>query len=904
MPRSKNQTPDFKEIVETLNDMIYELDNDGRFYYANSTLEKISGYSKEELKSIHYWDLVKEEQKEELKAFYYNQRKKQIEDTYYEFIMITKSGKQVWIGQNVKMIYKSKGVVAVRAVARDITKLRNLRIAFERKAKELEKVNESQALAKKDLEEKNALMDLILNTMTDAVVVLDAKGDFILFNEASKNIAGKDKTDKPSSEWPEHYGLYYPDKETMIETKDLPMMLSLQGKEVYNFESYVKNDDNEGVFVRVNTRPLRDNDGNIIGALVVSTNINEQKEAEIKLRASEEKFRAMSDASPLGIFVTDNKGSCEYTNTEYQKQSGLSFEEALGDGWTKAIHPDDTDRVFKEWTEAVKKEEVFSTEQRFKHKDGTVLWSTVKASAMIVNDKTIGYVGTVEDITTRKQYEERLLEAKEEAEMASKAKEDFLSTMSHEIRTPLNAVIGMAHLLQDEDPLPHQIENLNALRFSADNLLVLINDILDYNKIESGKVTFEKIEVDLKHLISRIRKSLLLKAQEKGIRFNAIFDSDIPDVVMTDPVRLNQIITNLLSNAIKFTENGFVKVEVLLEEEDEATATVSFLIKDSGIGIPKDQQDKIFDRFSQAEKTTTRIYGGTGLGLAITKKLVELQGGNIELRSESNKGSEFSFTLTFDKGRVKPKHQEDAEQEVFPSNLSGTKILVVEDNQINQVVAEKFLRKWNISVEIANHGKEALEILKKESFDLVLMDLQMPVMGGYEATAEMKADKSLKDLPIIALTASALTEERERVFKSGMNDFVTKPLNAQELYSKIAKIVGKSKAVTTKAVSTNGKKKDLIDSTKVEEMAEGDMAFLTRMYKSYLVELGKLEEAYIDIVKNNDMDLYRATRHKTIASIDLFNADELKAEVMRTEKLLSDKNTDGLKANLKSLQTL
>ncbi|MEP2770680.1 MAG: PAS domain S-box protein [Fulvivirga sp.] len=505
----KDSTPNFEDIVESLSDMIYELDEKERFYYANSMLERLSGYSKEELKKLHFTDLVKKSQIKNLQDFYIKQRLEQISDTYYEFIMVSKSGKEIWVGQNVKMLFKPDGKVKfVRSVARDITHLRKLRLQSEQRAKKLEKSIQEQKEVRKDLEEKNRLMDLILNTMTDSVVVLNAEGEFILFNEASEAIAGKGSTDRSSDEWTEHYGLYYPDKKTLIPTEELPMLLSLQGKEVHNFESYIKNDENTGVFVRVNTRPLRDDDGSILGALVVSTNINDQKEYENRLRASEEKFRAISDASPLGIFVTDQEGACEYTNAEYQKLSGLSFEEALGTGWANAIHEEDRDRVFKEWNKSVENQVMFKTEQRFKQKNGKVVWTNVKAAAMTINDKVVGYVGTVEDITESKKNHEALLQAKELAEKASKAKEDFLSTMSHEIRTPLNAVIGMAYLLQDESPQEHQIENLNALRFSADNLLVLINDILDYNKIESGKVAFEKVEVDLKKLITRIRQSL------------------------------------------------------------------------------------------------------------------------------------------------------------------------------------------------------------------------------------------------------------------------------------------------------------------------------------------------------------------------------------------------------------
>ncbi|MEP2770681.1 MAG: response regulator [Fulvivirga sp.] len=373
---------------------------------------------------------------------------------------------------------------------------------------------------------------------------------------------------------------------------------------------------------------------------------------------------------------------------------------------------------------------------------------------------------------------------------------------------------------------------------------------------------------------------------------------------MTDPVRLNQIITNLVSNAIKFTEKGFVKIEVFLESDDEKSATISFTVKDSGIGIEKDQQAHVFDRFTQAEKATTRKYGGTGLGLAISKKLVELQGGKMQLSSEPGKGSEFSFNLTFEKGKSGALLDNTTEHEVFPTSLAGTKVLIVEDNQINQVVATKFLKKWNMSVDIANNGQEALEKLSKTTFDLVLMDLQMPVMDGYEATEQIKKDNNLKDLPIIALTASALSEERESVFRAGMDDFLTKPLNPQELYTKIARVIDKENLRMNVPDIRAKENQQLFNTETVETLADGDNEFLINMYESYLVELNRLLDTYNNIVNEHDIELYKAMKHKLSASIDLFSANLLKDEVLRTESLLLNNQPAKLKNNLNNIERL
>ena len=410
---SKN--PDwYKEIVESLNDMIYELDAQGTFIYSNLALVRYSGYSREELKNIPFWKLVKPDFVDELNEFYKKQRHHKIRDSYFEFPMISKSGDTIWVGQNVSMFYDSHGQTStVRAVARDISSIKKLQLKLEKKAKTLQNTNKDLKKIKAKLEERNNLTDAILNTMAEAVVVVNTEGKFLLFNEASKNIVGKDEVELPPNKWSEYYGAFYPDKSTLIPTEDLPLMQALQGKEVFNFESYIRNEKKkEGLFVKYNSRPLKNKAGKIIGALLVTTNINSQKESELKLRTSEEKFRAISDASPLGIFVTDQNGLCTYTNSEYQKLSGLTLEDSLGTGWSAAIHEDDVDRIFREWNESVDNDLKFSSRQRFKHKDGSVVWAKVKASAMVINGEKIGYVGTVEDITESKRYEEKLLGGK------------------------------------------------------------------------------------------------------------------------------------------------------------------------------------------------------------------------------------------------------------------------------------------------------------------------------------------------------------------------------------------------------------------------------------------------------------------------------------------------------------
>lgn len=636
----------------------------------------------------------------------------------------------------------------------------------------------------------------IIDFIPDAILAIDLSGKVIAWNRAMEDLTGILARDILGKGNYEHAIPFYgtrrptlvdlvlkPDAKIEAEYRNLQRDgTSISGEaQIFSFRD-------GGSYTWGKATPLYDSTGNIIGAIESIRDITERKQMEEDLRRSREMYHNIFENSIMGIYRSIPGGRYLSVNPAFARLFGYDSPEELIASVTDIGHqfyvnPEDRDMAIKTLLEQGFLE---GHELEVRRRDGTTFW--VSMNTMLVQDENgTHYDGTVQDITKRRRAEEMLVAAKEAAEAATNTKSEFLANMSHEIRTPMNAVIGMTGLLINENLNAEQRDCVNTIRSSGEVMLEIINDLLDLSKIDGGMMELERQPFTLQDCIDEAIDLVAVNATVKDLKLGYSVEDGTPLMIIGDPARLRQILVNLLSNAVKFTEQGEVSVSLSSMKLKGNRYDIHFAIKDTGIGIPQDKADRLFQPFSQVDASMARKYGGTGLGLAISKKLVEMMDGRIWAESEAGKGSTFHFIIQaestsyerIDPGSaVKPSELlKNAIEEDFDLDMS---ILLAEDNAVNQKVTQKMLSKLGFRADVAANGVEVLQALERRPYDVVLMDVQMPEMDGLEATKAIRQICS-EGPKIVAMTASALKGDREMCLDAGMDDYICKPVRIQDL---------------------------------------------------------------------------------------------------------------------------
>ena len=605
----------------------------------------------------------------------------------------------------------------------------------------------------------------------------------------------------------------------------------------------------------------------------------------VQLKESESKYRLIVENATEMIFNMDEVGNFTYVNKVAEKLFGYKEEEIIGNHFSEFIPDDFRQKVYDFYLKVRDDNEEESYLQfPVKAKNGNILWLGQNVK-LIKEGETKKFFAIAREITPLITSQRELVKAREVAEKAQQAESLFLANMSHEIRTPLNAIVGMSHLLGDTNISKEQQEMLEILQNSSTVLQELITDILDISKIDAGKLEQNIKEIDLKSIVSNIARTFQVKLDNKPVHVKTDIIGDFDTYLLGDGSMINQILINLVGNSIKFTKDGFIQIRIIELEKENNKRKIKFEIEDTGIGIPKEKIDLIFKEFKQASSEIKDSYGGTGLGLAITKKLIALMGGQIKVSSELGKGTKMSFEIAFEDTKNAILHEKKHELQAIEFSTKNDPVLVVEDNQLNQKYISSLLKKWNLKYIIADNGKIAVDLCQQYKFGIIFMDLQMPIMNGFEATQAIRKTGLNMESTVIALTASTLLTKKNKALENGMTDFLSKPFNPNQLHKVLSEYL-ETHAATVEASKPKaiGDFDKALDVSYLKEVYEDDYEYMADMFDTFLKitpdEFVKLHDA-LDIANVEEV---RAVAHKIKPTFQMVGLSDLTKRMNELEK--------------------
>jgi PAS domain S-box-containing protein len=859
-----NRVKQFQSLSENIPGVIYEFvfrkDGSSGLNYISPAIEKIFGIRPDDFKN--YLQYIHPEDREMVVEK--NQYSRETLSPFYAEARLLIPGQPIkWHSVHSSYSYQTEeGDIVFTGFMLDITDRKNI---------------------EQKLDEQRRFYEGILNNMPADIAVFNKNHEYLFVNpmgikddELRKWIIGKKDED---------YCAYRNKPVSIVAERRASFNKVIATKNPHEWEERSVMPDGTEKYMLRRWYPVI-NDQKEVGIVIgYGIDITERRGMEDALRHNEEKYRSIIENMNLGLIEVDMNGDIQFANQTLLKMTDQSESDVIGNSVYQFVSSDYLEMLQKlmgKRTTAI--HDAFEMQTTL---DTHEWWLISTANKYDISGKQVGNILICLDITQQKQLEKDLIKSREQAEVLAKTKESFLANMSHEIRTPMNAILGMGNQLAKTYLNEKQSFYLDTIRTAAENLLVIINDILDLSKIEAGKLTVEKIGFEPKNVCENAIRVLMHKAEEKGLKLSTTYyDARIAEVLLGDPYRLNQILLNLIGNAIKFTEVGSVEVNCILVKDSISSQVVRFSVKDSGIGMEQGFVSKLFDKFSQEYESITRNYGGTGLGMSICKELVELMGGRIYAESEKGKGTTLSFEIEFSKGAIDDLQKEKIVHSVLEHNfLLHKKILVTDDNQMNRLLASIILKNHGADVLEASNGMEAIQIIKTEQPDLVLMDIQMPIMNGYDAT-KLARDEGYEK-PIVALTANAVKGEHEKCKKVGMNDYMSKPFKEEEFLRTLANWLSANERQKSQSlIQKNNEMMEYqyIDLTGLREVSHGDEEFIKKMLQLFTEQASLTIEEIKNAYSANQMEQVKKIAHRIKPSIDTLGIVALKDDIRDIEK--------------------